>query len=148
MEWGNVQNVLIAMSGTKWPSSKHHLFFHSLKGLSTHMMFLSGCYHFVGQCDCRDSQSCLRVMLTGMGLLPVFLAIPLLVELKCCDTFFHLISLKLKSLWGCWPTLCRVTHLFCPRACWDHLLSSVCNTCPHPTQTSASETRLSPEGLC
>lgn len=41
IEWGHVRNVLITMSGTKWPSSKHHLFLHSLKGLSTYMMFLS-----------------------------------------------------------------------------------------------------------
>lgn len=104
IEWGHVRNVLITMSGTKWPSSKHHLFLHSLKGLSTYMMFLSLSWVAVviSWATVTSGKDILSwaVLLTAMGLLSVSVSLspatPLLGNGNVVKPFPTPISWRLK----------------------------------------------------
>lgn len=145
-EWGNIRNIRITMSGTKWPSSKHDSFLCSPKGLPTYMMFLSlhGMAVIILRATVTSGKHILNlwVMFTAVGLLSVSLslspAVPLQAKRNVVKPSSTLISWRLQPLWGCWSLLCRVTHLLCPQACWRRLLKSVYNTCCHLPRAPAS----------
>lgn len=154
IEWGNIRNILITMSGKKWPSSKHDSLLHSPKGLSTYMMFLR--LHGIAVIILWTTVSSGKHILTCelcsllwacclfLSLSP---AVPLHAKQNVVKPSPTLISQRLQPLWGCWLVLCRVTHFLCLQAC-EGICWTVCVT-PVATspQAPASVTWPCPEGL-